>query len=284
MTSIFKTPEGKREVLSRYDELLTLWPQPYQHFTVPTTFGNTFVIASGQEGGPAVVLLHGSATNSAMWMADAAVLGASYRVYAIDIIGEPGKSAESRPNMDTAVYAAWLAEVFISLGIRSAAVIGNSLGGWMALSLAAQMPERVSALVLLAPSGLAPIRSSFMFKAIWHTMHGEKGVARLNRLIFGDIEMDEAALALGRLLQQNYIPRPLQNMPVVTDDQLGRFTMPVLFFGGACDPLINVQKSAARLAALVPHAKVHVLKGAAHTLINLGQAIAVFLEKGETNT
>jgi len=282
MTTIFKTPEGKNEILTRYEEILALWPKPYQHLTVPTTHGDTFVIASGQESGPPVIFLHGSSTNSAMWLADAAALGQTHRVYAIDIIGEPGKSAESRPDMDSAVYAAWLAEVLDGLCVRRAAIVGNSLGGWMALSLAAQMPERVGALVLLAPSGLAPIRPSFIFKAIWHTMRGEKGIARLNRLIFGDAPMGEEALAFGRLVQQHYTPRPLQNMPIITDDQLRRFAMPVLFFGGEADPLINVQKSAARLRALVPHAKVQVLAGAAHTLINLGEPVAAFLGK-ETN-
>ena len=278
MKSVFRTPEGKKEILTRYEKILTLWPAPCERLTVPTAYGDTFVMASGKKDGDAIVLLHGSTTNAAMWLADAAVLGKTHRVYAVDIIGEPGKSAESRPDTVSSHYARWLIEVFDGIGIGTAAVGGNSLGGWMALSLATYVPQRVSVLMLLAPAGLAPVRTSFLLKTMWYAMHGEKGADRLSKMIFGNVTIPSEATAFGKLLQKHYIPRAPQKMPVFTNEQLERLSMPVLFFGGKNDPLINISKSAERLGALVPHADIRILENMAHTLINLGSDMAMFLD------
>ena len=59
MESIFKTSEGKQIIMERYAEILSLWPAPCEHFTVPTAYGDTFVIVSGVSTGTPVVLLHG---------------------------------------------------------------------------------------------------------------------------------------------------------------------------------------------------------------------------------
>ena len=277
MESVFRTPEGKQEILQRYEQILTLWPEPYEQKTVPTAYGDTFVIASGVEDGDVVVLLHGSTTNAAMWLADAAVLGQTHRVYAVDILGEPGKSAESRPAMTGTTYAEWLVQVMDGLGIKKAAFGGNSLGGWMALCLATYAPERVSALMLLAPAGLAPVRTSFLMRAAWLAIHGQKGADRLTRLLFADVKIPPEATAFAALLQRHYIPRPLQKMLPFSNDQLRHLNMPVLFFGGEIDPLIHIPHSAERLAQLVPQADIRILPGKAHTLINLGHEMAAFL-------
>ena len=282
MNSVFKTPEGKKIIMDRYHEILGYWPQPNEQRTVPTSYGKTFVVASGKEDGDAVVLLHGSTTNAAMWMGDAPILGKTHRVYAVDIIGEPGNSDENRPDHTGTNYAKWLSELFDGLGIKKATLVGNSLGGWMALAFAAYAPDRVNNLILLAPAGLAPVRTSFFFKAMFNAMRGEKGAARLNKLLFGDVTIPEEATAFGRLLREHYIPRPAQKLPVYTDEQLKKLDMPVLFFGGENDPLINIPQSVTKLRRLVPHADIRVLNNKAHTLINLGCDMAAFINKKDT--
>src|SRR3569623_1606554 len=92
MAEIWKTPEGREAVRARYAQFLQHWPKPCEQLRVPTSQGETFVIASGRAEGPAVVMLHGSASNSVVWMRDAAVLGERFRVYAVDMIGEPRRA------------------------------------------------------------------------------------------------------------------------------------------------------------------------------------------------
>jgi pimeloyl-ACP methyl ester carboxylesterase len=82
--------------ISFYDSVLSNWPVAYETRTVPTQQGDTFVIASGNENTPSLILLHGAASNSASWFGDVLEYSRHFRVYAIDIPGEPGKSAEKQ--------------------------------------------------------------------------------------------------------------------------------------------------------------------------------------------
>jgi hypothetical protein len=55
---VFTSERGKAEVFDAYDAVLRKWPVAYTKLDVPTTFGDTHVIASGTEVAPPVVLLH----------------------------------------------------------------------------------------------------------------------------------------------------------------------------------------------------------------------------------
>lgn len=285
MKSVYRSSQGKAIIMQRYEEILKLWPEPNEMYFIPTSFGNTFVICSGNENGDPVILLHGSTTNAAMWMNDAIVLGKKRRVFAIDIIGEPGKSDESRPDMKEGNYAKWLTELLDGLGLGAAAVVGNSLGGWMALDLATNSPERVSHLVLLASGGICPVNTSFMFKAIGLMMLGKKGASIMNSMLFGDVTIPKEAMEFGELLRKHYISRPFE-APIFSDDVLSQLTMPVLYMGGEKDVLFPSKKCAQRLTELLPNADTHVPRDIHHTLINKANDIAVFLDvdpKGTEN-
>ena len=154
MAGIYKSAEGQQAVEALYRAVLQRWPVPYRHLTVPTREGETSVIASGDEDAPAVVLLHGSGTNATSWIRDVAALSRRFRVYAIDMIGETGLSAPSRPPLASDRHAAWLDDVWRGLGLINAHVVGVSLGGWLGLDLAVRVPGRVASLALVSPSGI----------------------------------------------------------------------------------------------------------------------------------
>ncbi len=63
MNSIYKSADGERAVKERYQQFLNYWPLPNEQLRVPTTSGETFVIACGQPDAPALVLLHGAGFN-----------------------------------------------------------------------------------------------------------------------------------------------------------------------------------------------------------------------------
>src|SRR5437867_11807001 len=97
MVAIYKSQDGARAVEERYRLCLSHWPVASEHLRVPTREGETFVVACGPADAPPLMLFHGSGANASMWMGDVAAWAQHFRVYAVDMLGEPGFSAPSRP-------------------------------------------------------------------------------------------------------------------------------------------------------------------------------------------
>ncbi len=110
--------------------------------------------------GPDILLLHGLGGTKASFFDTAAALSRSYRVHALDL---PGFGSSSKPAF--APYdAPWFARIVLGvldeLGIGRAHLVGNSLGGRVAIEVGLVAPERVSALGLLCPA-VAFVRQAF---------------------------------------------------------------------------------------------------------------------------
>ena len=196
----FKSEEGKKEVLKYYDSFLEHWPAGNEKFYVNTRYGSTFIIASGQKEAPPLLLLHGSAMNSAMWMGDVPVYAKSHRVYAIDIPGEPGRSDERQLPFYGPNFAEWLADVYDALGIMKASITGISLGAWLAAKFAIEYPDKLDKLVLLCPAGIGKQKRSFLIIAAIHRILGEKIVSRLFRKVNMDQSIPEVFLKYQKLV------------------------------------------------------------------------------------
>lgn len=104
----------------------------------------------GEHGnGTPLVLLHGFTGSAASWSSLSSDLGRLHHVVAIDIIGHGGSSAPVDPSRyEFELALRDLAEVTTQLGVARAAWLGYSLGGRLALALAVNHPDRVSALIL----------------------------------------------------------------------------------------------------------------------------------------
>ena len=110
--SAFKTPEGEAAYLAAYDAAMKLWPVPYEEVEIPSRFGTTHVVVTGLKDAPPLVLLHGMAMTLNMWSPNIADFSNDYRVYAIDMMGHPGKSFPNpdEPIRDAGDFVAWLPE------------------------------------------------------------------------------------------------------------------------------------------------------------------------------
>lgn len=129
MTAIYRTDAGGRAVEQRYRDILRLWPVLSERMSITTREGDTFVVACGPRGAPPLLLLHGSAANSAMWIGDVADWARDFRVYAVDLVGEPGLSARSRSPLASEAYAFWLDDVLRALAVTRVSIVGVLLGG-----------------------------------------------------------------------------------------------------------------------------------------------------------
>ncbi|NKY97980.1 alpha/beta fold hydrolase [Nocardiopsis alborubida] len=278
MTTIYTSPDGERELRAHYLRALEAWPVPADHLRVPTGQGETFVLACGPRDAPPVLLLHGSGANATAWSADAAELAGRARVYAVDVIGEPGLSAPARPPLDSDAHARWLEEVMDGLGLVDASVVGMSLGGWLALDLATRRPDRVRRLGLLCPGGLGRQRTGRILAGTALRVLGPWGRRRSVQAMTG-LSADETRSALESVERTfaHFRPRT-ETLPRFSDRALARLSMPVLAIVGERDAMFDSGQSARRLRESVPHAAVSVLPGVGHAVLGQGPAITAFLD------
>ena len=105
--------------------------------------------------GETLLLIHGMAGSSATWRAIIPELSKKYRVVAPDLLGH-GASAKPRGDYSLGAFAAWLRDLLDELGISRATVIGQSLGGGVAMQFTYQHRDRCERLALISSGGLGP--------------------------------------------------------------------------------------------------------------------------------
>ncbi|HTG56780.1 MAG TPA: alpha/beta fold hydrolase, partial [Niabella sp.] len=117
-----------------------------------TIEGKLISYLAGGEGN-AVVLLHGFGVDSSAWVEQINYLQKSYRVIAPDLPGIGVSELTSNVSMEG--VAAIVKEILEAEEIEQAAVIGHSLGGYIALAFAEKYPELLSGLGLFHSTAIA---------------------------------------------------------------------------------------------------------------------------------
>jgi pimeloyl-ACP methyl ester carboxylesterase len=136
--------------LAEYDAVLAGWPVTVERIELRSRYGTTRVNACGPPGRPPLVLLSGGGAPSAVWYANIGELSRAHRIYAIDALGDRGRSVyDGDPVTGLADLMAWLDSC---LGVTSADVCAHSYRRWIALRYALHAPQRVARLVLLDPT------------------------------------------------------------------------------------------------------------------------------------
>jgi pimeloyl-ACP methyl ester carboxylesterase len=228
-----------------------------------TDYGQVHVIVSGPEDGPPVLLLHASAVSSWSWIYNVEALNEHYRTYAIDTIGEVGKSSLNSLDNIPADGRAWsdlYAEMADMLDIEQAYVVGASYGGFIATNYALYHPERVEKLALLGPMGMTPATG--------------KTVARIMLAQFfplAPVQSSTTRWALGddpfvlqeyeewfRLVMTSSAPKEA-GPKAFTPEQLQGMDVPVLLILGEKDALTSDPETVKGLANNVPDIQIEVL-------------------------
>lgn len=277
---VFRSDADAVEVMREYRAVLDHWPVPRKEIELPTSQGTTFVLACGPETAPPVVLLHGAQANSAAWLPDIALWSNRFRLYAVDMIGEAGLSARVRPPLIGDTYALWLEDVFSGLGLARAALVGTSLGGWLALDYAVRRPARASALALICPAGIGG-QKNFLLAVAPYLLLGAWGKRRIVEKVFGPtperLPADLAVISglmdrIGRAIR----PRAIK-IPQFSNAALEALAMPLLAIVGGRDALIDSYDTRARLNRHVPHAQICFVEEGYHFLPDQSQRVFDFL-------
>lgn len=113
-------------------------------------------LEAGDPAKPAVILLHGLGGNAdASWPLTIPALAADYHVIAPDIIGF-GKSDKPLINYRVGFFVDFLDKFMSETKVEKASIVGNSMGGWIAVMFASKYPAKANKLVLVDAAGYAP--------------------------------------------------------------------------------------------------------------------------------
>lgn len=151
-----------------YDELRARWPESTQERDVATPYGRTRVHVYGAPDGSPLVLLPGGSATGLAWFANAPALGERYRVHAVDLVGDAGRTERrGTPLKSASDLTAWLDAVLDGLGLARTHLCGHSYGAWMAARYAQHAPGRVDRLALVDPTQVfAGFRVGYLLRAL----------------------------------------------------------------------------------------------------------------------
>lgn len=273
----FKSPQAKARYLALEDRQARRWPLASEERLVQTSFGTTFMRISGPPDAPPLVLLPGGGSCSLIWHANIEALSEGYRTYALDNIYDYGRSVYTREMKDGADMAAWLHELFDALQLEGKVrLVGYSFGGWAVGQYALRHPERLDRLALVAPAfTVLPPPSLYLLRMI-ATLIPARGFSRMIMYwVWKDLaEQGES----GRRLVEDRIDyytlslrsfkfkRPI-NPTVLSDGDLQRLTMPVLFLAGGNETVYDASAAAARLRRVNPGIRSEIIPGTGHDLM-----------------
>lgn len=155
---LYKSVDGYRAIMEWYESLVEKIAVPFESLYVNTRFGRTHLLAAGPTSAPPLFLISGVAGCAPLWRRQLESLSANFRVYALDIPGQPGRSDPNPPSFLNDDYASWLLDVLDDLGIERAHFAGISAGAWIAMRFASLHPQRTLKVVMLGPTGISGAR------------------------------------------------------------------------------------------------------------------------------
>ncbi len=267
---VFKSPESESIVLAAYDAAMKLWPVPYEERDVPTSYGSTHVIISGPADAPPLVLLHCALMTSSIWSPIIADLSCDFRTYAVDIIGDIGRTVPTNPPETYPELAGWLAETYRELGIEHASLLGWSFGGFVATNFAVHEPQHVEKLALLAPfatfvrPGPGFLLGFLPYIVPTRTTAGLFERAMCFKRSFGHIEHSDLLYQRfknGRLVIR-VAPRTF------TDEELRRVTMPALLLVGDRELLYDPKAAIERARRVLPNGRAELIPDCNHAVVS----------------
>jgi len=267
---IFSEAHNREQYDKCYDESLKLFGIPANSLNIETTYGQTHVLQFGDPKLPPLVLIHGYAMSSAIWYPNVPAFSKQYAVYAIDIIGDIGKSIANQVIMHPEQVVEWLHEVLDHLQLDKVYLAGHSIGGYISLRYALTHQTRIIKLVLYAPAAsFHRLSLKFFYYAFpGFLFHTEKWIDRA----FGSLSSHNKPL--NEVFRQQIIAGFQHSMPLfrlypvkIDEEQFASLKLPILIMIGESELLYPAKKAMDYARKVVPHAQFLLVAGANHSFI-----------------
>ena len=265
--TIYKSSAGHTTLMAFYDANLKRWPVAYECLTVPARHGKTHLIASGSPDAPPLVLMRGAGGNALLWAPAVVHLSRNFRTYAVDVIGESGKSAPNRPSYKGPAYGKWIVDVFDALKIERANVAGISRGGWLTLKIAHFAPERIHRIVPMCPEGIVVVSPKFYMHMLPVLLFpSRKTVTRLLRFLTPPNLPVHEYLVEERAIVYKTFRQSWMRPPMFTDDELRQIGAPTLLLYGEQEVGYDMNALRKRAARLPANFQIELIPNAGHLL------------------
>ena len=224
----------------------------------------------GQGDGAPVLLVHGFGADLNTWMFTQPALAEGRRAIALDLPGHGGSSREvGAGNAESFTDA--VESALAALGVARVHLVGHSMGGAVAASLALRRPELAASLTLIASAGLGPgINTAFVDGFVRMARRREAievlgllvhDPALLSRTMVEEVlrykRLDGVAAALATIAE-GWFAGGRQSLDLIP--RLTTLAMPLQLIWGHEDRIIPVSHA----EALVSRLPVHILEGAGH--------------------
>lgn len=202
-----------------------------------------------------IVLIHGANDQAGTWFTVAPALARTHRVIVPDLPGH-GESAPKQGPIPLSLIIEQLERV---IGDEPITLIGNSLGGWLALLYALKHPAQITRLVLEASGGLSrPLSSPIVATS------REEAIPILRAVHGPSYQPQEWVIeALLQRAQGSPMLRLTELAEHEIESRLGEIDIPATLVWGADDGVLPLSYAEA-LRDAIPNAELHVIEGAAH--------------------
>jgi 2-hydroxymuconate-semialdehyde hydrolase len=228
--------------------------------------------------GPPVLMLHGSGPGvsaTANWQYNIPILAEKFHVLAPDIVGF---GATERPGDIIYSLRSWTDHVWAFLdahGIEKTAIVGNSLGGRIALQMATDRPERISRMVLMGSPGVGMTLTDGLqaLRAYEPSHDAMRALLRNYFAVDPTLITDELAAiryqasvadgAFEAYRAMFFDPRHKGSELAITEDEVHAIATPSLLVHGREDKVVPLSVSVTMLG-LLPNADLHVFSHCGH--------------------
>jgi pimeloyl-ACP methyl ester carboxylesterase len=269
---VFVTEDNRDRLMAIYDDALRRWPVALETSFIETRYGKTHVIASGDPASPPVLMTHPMGVGGFVWSSIIATVSAHRCVYALDTIGDVGRSELADPDRYPKTgrdYSGWLDDVVAALDLAKPDLIGGSMGGWIAMNRAIYASEQVRRLVLLGPMGLAPWRSTLAVLGPFMSQRLRPTEDKLNAIITRSLGPGERVNIEFRPWMQimGYTKARVGQPFHIPSRRLRTIKVPTLVFLGGKDGLVGDPAAAAKRARRsIRDCNIEILPTAGHVM------------------
>ncbi|WP_350343617.1 alpha/beta hydrolase [Proteinivorax tanatarense] len=294
---IYNTPQGENVIKKIYDKQVKDLAVEYDDVFINTRFGKTHILRAGNADGKPILFFHDSGSNTAISLLKYRELLNDYMIYAVDTIGQPGKSEQRVLSTKNQEYGQWASDIICSLGFDQMICMGESFGGGILLKLMSVAPEKVSKGILFVPAGFVSTSKVNFIKKVSLRLYGITGAEKLLEKALAPF-LGDNGLVDKRIIEMTKVNlEHVKNNIIFTrfnkiqkDEISGEKTSFLIFTGGK-DEIFSGKKLAKRAKKMLPNAEVHLLKDSSHFIFAnedrkryIRQRIDSFIKKQKTRS